>query len=238
MTAKFDKRYSNGLQLLVAYTYGHALANTGTTLSGSGGFGTPDPRDYGSGYSSAAWDIRHNLTSSFSYDIPFGRGKKYGAGMNRALNGIAGNWQVNGILALHTGAPYTLRWNGCQGVWNACMPDLVPGKSPKDAPAGGRTPDLWFDTSAVTRAAALTGGNIGLQTNNEPPTKTLDFSIFKDFVFSERFRLQFRSEGTNVFNTPQFSRPDNNLQNANFGKVTSTVAGTERHIQFQLRFQF
>ena len=238
MTAKFDKRYSNGLQLLMSYTYGHALANTGTTLSGSGGFGTPNPRDYGSGYSSAAWDLRHNFTSSFSYDIPVGRGKKYGAAMNRALNGVAGNWQVNGILALHTGAPYTLRWNGCQGVWNACQPDLVPGKDPKAAPSGGQGPDLWFDTTAVTRAAPLTGGNLGLQTNNEPPLKMLDFSIFKDFAFTERFRLQFRAEGTGVFNTPQLSRPDNNMQNANFGKVTSTVAGTERHIQFQLRLQF
>jgi len=238
LTAKFDKRYSNGLQFLTAYTYGHALANTGTTLSGSGGFGIPDPRNYGSGYSSAAWDLRHNFTSSFSYDIPFGRGKKYGAGMNRALNGVAGNWQVNGILALHTGAPYTLRWNGCQGVWNACRPDLVAGKDPKLAPSGGQSPDLWFDTSAVTRAAPLTGGNLGLQSNNEPPLKNMDFSIFKDFAFTERWRLQFRAEGTGIFNTPQFAKPDHNMQNANFGKVTSTVAGTERHLQFQLRLQF
>jgi hypothetical protein len=238
LTAKLEKRYSQGLQFLMSYTYGHALANTGTTLSGSGGFGIPDPRNYASGYSSAAWDIRHNFVTSFSYEIPFGKGKRYGTNMNRALSAVAGNWQVNGILTLHTGAPYTLRWNGCQGVWNACRPDLVSGKDPKNAPSGGQSPDLWFDTSAVTRAAPLTGGNLGLQTNNEPPAQMLDFSIFKDFAFSERWRLQFRSEGTNVFNTPQFSRPDNNMQNANFGKVTSTVAGTERHIQFALRLQF
>ena len=60
-----EKRYSKGLQFLGSYTYGHALANTGTTLSGSTGFGTPDPRNYASGYSSAAWDIRHNFVGSF-----------------------------------------------------------------------------------------------------------------------------------------------------------------------------
>ena len=113
---------------MASYTYGHALANTGTTLSGSGGFGIPDPRNYASGYSSAAWDIRHNFTADFLYEIPFGRGKTFGANMNRAVNAIAGNWQVNGILTLHTGAPYTLRWNGCQGQWNACRPDLVAGQ--------------------------------------------------------------------------------------------------------------
>jgi hypothetical protein len=158
--------------------------------------------------------------------------------MNRVLNAVAGNWQVNGSLTLHTGPPFTIRSNRCQGVWNACQPDLVAGKNPKDAPAGGRTPDLWFDTSAIQNPAPLSGGNIGLQTNNEPPTKFLDFSIFKDFVFTERWKLQFRAEGTNVFNTPQFGRPDVNQQNTNFGKVTSTVPNSERHVQFALRLQF
>jgi hypothetical protein len=158
--------------------------------------------------------------------------------MNRAVSSVVGNWQLNGILTLHTGAPFTLRWNGCQGVWNACQPDRVSGMDPSAAPSGGRRPDIWFDTSAVTRAAPLTGGNNGLQTNNAPPTRMLDFSVFKDFPFTERWRLQFRAEAMNVANTPQFGTPNNNLQDTNFGKVTSTPAGTERHIQFQLRLQF
>jgi hypothetical protein len=239
LTTKFEKRYSeDGLQFLASYTYGHALANTGTTLSGSTGFGIPDPRNYGSGYSTAAWDLRHNFTSSFTYEIPFGKGKRFGASMNRAVSSVVGNWQVNGILTLHTGAPFTIRWNGCNGVWNACQPDLVPGMRPGDAPSGGRSPDLWFNTSAVTKATPLTGGNIGLQTNNAPPARMLDFSLFKDFPFTERWRLQFRAEAMNFANTPQFGTPDNNLQNTNFGKVTSTVAGSQRNIQFQLRLQF
>lgn len=238
LTARFEKRYSNGLWFLSAYTYGHALADTGTTLSGSTGFGTPNPRDYGSGYSSAAWDIRHNFTTSFAYDLPFGKGKKFGSTMNKAANAVVGNWQLNGILTLHTGNPFTIRWNGCQGVWNTCQPDVVAGRNPQAAPSGGRSPDHWFDISAVTAAAPLTGGNIGLQTNTAPPAKLLDFSIFKDFVFTERFRLQYRMEATNLFNHPWFGTPDNNLQNGTFGRVTSTYAGTERHIQMALRLQF
>jgi hypothetical protein len=238
LTTKFEKRMSHGLWFLASYTYGHALADTGTTLSGSTGFGTPNPRDYGSGYSSAAWDIRHNFTSSFAYDLPFGRGKKYGSSMNRGLNAAIGNWQVNGILTLHTGNPYTLRWNGCQGVWNACQPDVVAGMDPNDAPSAGRSPGLWFNTAAVKPAASLTGGNIGLQTNTAPGARLLDFSVFKDFVFTERFRLQYRMEATNIFNHPWFGTPDNNLQDTLFGQVTSTYAGSERHIQMSLRFQF
>jgi hypothetical protein len=238
LTAKYEKRYSKGLQFLASYTYGHALANTGTTLSGSSGFGIPDPRNYASGYSSAAWDIRHNFVLSGVYDLPFGRGKAWGSHMNRAADALLGNWQINGILTLHTGQPYTLNWSGCQGVWNICRPDLVPGKDPNAAPAGGRTPSEWFDTSAVQHATPLTGGNLGLQSNTAPSTELLDFSVFKDFRFTERWRLQFRTEITNLFNTPQFTTPDLNLSDANFGTITSTFSGSERHIQFSLRLMF
>ena len=238
VTAKLEKRYSSGLQFLGAYTYGHALANTGTTLSGSNGFGIPDPRNYASGYSSAAWDIRHNFVGSFVYDIPFGKGKAYGANMNRAVSYALGNWQVNGIVTLHTGSPFTLRSNACQGQWGACRPDLVPGKNPGDAPSNGRSPDHWFDISAVTPPAPLTGGNLGLQSNNAPPTRNLDLSLFKDFPITERFKAQFRAESFNLANTPQFSTPGNNLQNGDFGRVTGTAGGSERHVQFSLRLQF
>ncbi|MBN9658817.1 MAG: carboxypeptidase regulatory-like domain-containing protein [Acidobacteria bacterium] len=238
MTTKFDKRYSNGLMLMASYTYGHALANTGTTLSGSTGFGTIDPRNYSSSYSTAAWDIRHNFVSNFTYEIPFGKGKTWGTHMNAVANALIGNWQANGILTLRTGQPFTLRSNGCQGIWNACRPDLVPGQDPQAAPSGGRNPDKWFNTAAVVAPASLTGGNLGLQSNTGPAGRTLDFSLFKDFAFTERIKLQFRAEGTNVANTPQFSIPDNNRQNATFGRVTSTGSGTERHIQFALRLQF
>ena len=238
MTAKLEKRLSRGLEFLGSYTYGHALANTGTTLSGSTGFGIPNPTNYGSGYSNAAWDVRHNFVGSFLYELPFGRGKTWGANINRALDVFAGGWQMNGVLTLHTGVPFTIRSSGCQGIWNACRPDLVPGKNPQDAPSGGRSPDQWFDTSAVAPPAPLTGGNLGLQSNFAPPTRSLDFSIFKYFPVTESKRLEFRAESFNLADTPQYFTPDNNRQDANFGKVTSTQPGTERHIQFELRLRF
>jgi hypothetical protein len=238
LTAKLEKRLSNGLQFITAYTYGHALANSGTTLSGSSGFGYLDPTNYNTSYSNAAWDIRHNLTAGFNYDIPFGRGKTYGANMNRVVSAVAGNWQVNGAVAFHSGQPFTVNSNGCQGVWNRCMPELVPGTDPNAAPAGGRNPNKWFNTANFLPPAPLTGGNLGLQTNYGPPTRSVDLSIFKDFPFTERWRLQFRAETFNLANTPQFSLPDNNRQDANFGRVTATAPGSERHIQFELRLQF
>jgi len=245
LSTKLEKRFSHGLQFLTAYVWSHALANSGTPLSGSGGLGTPDPTNFASEYSSASWDIRHNFTTAFTYDVPFGRGKGLGNSLNRVTDAIAGNWHLNGILTLRTGVPYTLRYNGCQGVWGACRPDAVSGLNPNAAPDSGRDPSLWFNINNVAVPAALTGGNLGLQSQTGPPTRTLDFSVFKDFPISERFKLQFRAESFNIANTPVYNTPDGNLQdakslggNGNFGKVTSTAAGSERHIQLSLRLHF
>lgn len=238
LTAKLEKRMTNGLQFIASYTYGHALSNSGTTLSGSSGFGVLDPTNWATSYASAAWDIRHNFVSGFNYELPFGRGKQYGASLNRVAQTLLGNWQVNGILSLRTGQPFTINASGCQGVWNRCQPTLAPGADPNAAPTGGRSASQWFNTANFLAPAPLTGGNLGLQTNTGPPTRTLDFSIFKDFAFTERWRLQLRGEGTNVANTTQLGLPNVSRSDAAFGTITSTNAGSERHIQFQLRLQF
>lgn len=238
MTAKLEKRMSNGLQFVSAYTYGHALADSGTTLSGSSGLSLKDPTDYNSSYASASWDIRHNFTTGFNYTIPFGHGKQYGANLNRVVDALIGNWQVNGILTLRTGVPFTITAGGCQGVWSGCFPDLVQGKDPNAAPPGGRNASEWFNIANFTAPASLTEGNLGMQTNYGPPTRTLDFSIFKDFPITERIKVEFRGEGFNVANTPQFSTPNQSYGSSTFGQITSTNTGSERHIQFQLRLSF
>ena len=145
---------------------------------------------------------------------------------------------------LRTGVAYGLS-GSCQGVWGRCEPDIVPGFVADQAPAGGRTPNQWFDISAYKVAAPLTGGNLGLQAMTGPPTKTLDFSVFKDFNVTERWKLQFRSEAFNLFNTPIFNTPGMTVTdskalggNGNFGKITSTQTGTERRLQFALRLSF
>ena len=88
------------------------------------------------------------MSTSFLYDLPFGRGKKFLNG-SRCADLLVGGWQMNGILTLRTGPPFTLRTDRCIGSFNSCFPDLVPGKNPNAAPSGGRRPDQWFDTTAV-----------------------------------------------------------------------------------------
>lgn len=243
-SAKLEKRFSRGLQFLTAYTWSHALANAGTPLSGSSNIGFPDPSNWASGYSSASWDIRHSFTTAFNYDLPFGRGRRFGSNIKKAADLIAGNWHVNGFVTLRTGVAYGLN-GSCQGVWGRCVPDVVSGFDLDPAPSGGRTPDQWFDIGAYKVAAPLTGGNLGLQAHTGPPTKTVDFSLFKGFNITERWKMQFRSEFFNLSNSPIFSLPGQNVTdsratggNGNFGRITSSVAGTERRVQFALRLSF
>jgi hypothetical protein len=241
LAAKFEKRYSQGLTMVSSYTWGHAFADTNTPLSGAQGFGIYDITcGFRCEYSTASWDVRHRWVTSFNYDLPFGRGKQFAAGMSKAADLIIGGWQTNGILTFSTGQPFTFRSQNCVGSFNACRPDAVPGKSPMAAPSNGRTPDQWFDPTASQTPRPGTGGNIGPQTGVGPGIANLDASLFKSFDLTERFKMQFRSEWLNLSNTPRFAVSSiGNTQGAsNYGRLSATLPGTARNVQFALRFMF
>jgi len=162
------------------------------------------------------------------------------AGVSKAVDAVIGGWQTNGILTFSTGQPFQYRSQNCIGSFNSCRPDTVSGKDPMQAPAGGRTPDQWFDVTASQSPAAGTGGNIGPVTGVGPGIRNLDFSLFKSFKFTERFRMQFRSEWLNLSNTPHFavSSIGNTQGNSNYGRLSGTAAGSNRNLQFALRFMF
>jgi hypothetical protein len=252
-SVKLEKRFSRGLQFLTSYVWSHALADSGTPLSGSSNLSPISNTNFATAYSSASWDIRHSLTTSFNYELPFGKGRHFGANMNRFTDMFVGGWQANGILTLRSGVPITMSGTSCHGVWNRCLPDYALGYTGNGntAPAGGRTPNEYFDTSVYqvaysNQAAGIaTGGDVGLQNITGAPTKTMDFSLFKNFRVTERFGVQFRAEALNLTNFTVFSQPDVSLGdsktvggNGNFGVITSSVAGTERHLQFSLRLSF
>ena len=139
------------------------------------------------GYPSAA--LPPASTTSYRSE----KGKQFGNNMNRAADLIAGGWQMNGILTLRTGQPLTLAGANCHGVWSRCMPDYVQGYTGNgnSAPQGGRTPNEYFGYQCVYRRifepgfGIATGGDVGLQSITGPPTKTMDFSIFKTFKLTE-----------------------------------------------------
>jgi len=247
-SAKLEKRFSHGLQFRATYVWSHSMSVGNTPLSGNTSI--LDQTNFSSSYSSSPWDIRHNMTLGFNYELPFGRGKKFGTSMNRVADAVVGGWQMNGILTLRTGVPYTLSGASCHGVWSKCMPDYVAGYTGNgnSAPAGGRSANEYFDISNYQVAASnqaagtATGGDVGLQTMTAPPTKTMDFSICKSFRLTERFHLQFRGEAFNLGNFALLGTPDGSLGdskalggNGLFGAITGAAVGTERHLQFSLK---
>lgn len=244
MTAKFEKRFSQGVQYLMSYTWSHALTDVNTPLSG--GPGQRDPHNIAFSYSSANFDMRHRWVLSGLWELPFGRGKKFGANIGKAADLLIGGWQMNGIITFSTGQPYSITTNlGQCGCTGAVRPNPAGDVDPNAAPAGGRDPQQWFD---VTNFAAPTEGTFGLlgnMSNHRPPIKTADLSIFKDFNFTERYRLQFRAEAFNLTNTPMFGQPNaqfrglsaNGSAIGNFGQINSTI-NTPRQMQFALRFMF
>jgi hypothetical protein len=227
-TAKLEKRFSNNLQFLSSYTWGHALTDVGTTLSGG-----PGQRDthLSEEYAHASFDIRHRLSNSFLYELPFQFD-------NPVADALVGGWQFNGIYVIQTGNYFNLGTNNAVGSFGTTRPDVVEGQNVNDAPAAGRGPDLWFNTDGVTDPAVGTFGNLGNYSNIGPPRFNFDFSLFKDFQITEGTKVQFRAESFNLWNSPQFSNPNATQGNSNFGVITGTAGGTARQMQFALRFMF
>jgi hypothetical protein len=182
------------------------------------------------------YDATHVLTSYATYDLPFGRDRKFGKSLNPAVNAVLGDWQANAILSLHTGFPLTVSGPDASGTnsrgarANCLGPATVFGT--QNSPEGGYQ---WFDPSAFGPAAPGTFGTCGVATVRGPGLTTLDFSLAKFFNFTERYQLEFRAESVNLTNTPILNAPNTGL-GSTLGLLQSAQGA--RQIQFALKFHY
>ncbi len=256
LETKLEKRFSKGLTLLASYTWSHDIgsfqgAHTGQTQIAdfpNAQRGNVDP------------DFRHRLTVSYTYELPFGRGKPYGAGMNAFENSVAGGWQVAGITTIRSGEHYTAFWSSDDtNTGTSALPDKIhdPTDFSFNIPQqtldgcdnpGHRTLLCWYNPAAFVQPPLAPGqlsahdfGTAGDGDLVGPHQVNFDFSAFKNFKITERQNLQFRAEMFNVFNHPQFSRSNNNPDQGGAHEgaaVTSTLGDNQREIQFALRYTF
>jgi Carboxypeptidase regulatory-like domain len=225
--AKVEKRMSQGLTFLFTYTYSKALFDS---FAGNGANRLSNPFNAKAEKGLAESDIRHRVTSSALYELPFFRGQSGIAAQ------LLGGWQANGVLISQTGMPiYPIQAT-------EPIPDGCPRCNPRpDRLANGnlssdqRTLQRWFDTSAFKIAVGHYGTS-GRNILSAPGLTNLDFSLFKNFRVSESKRFQFRWETYNATNTPSFNAPGVTIGTGTFGQVTS--AGLGRVMQFGLRFEF
>ena len=225
LQVKFEKRASAGLWYLLSYTYSKSITTQDTPATGG---------DYAYERALSSFDIPHNLTASVGYELPVGKGKKFLSNANSVTNAFLGGWQVQSILVVRTGRPFTPTIS--RDVSNTGLG----GQRPNRIGSGNLSnPTIanWFDKTAFTLPANFTYGNSGADILREQNFKSLDFSIFKQFRTSEHSQLQFRAEAFNLTNTPSFSAPGTNIDVASGGVVLSTIS-TPRQVQFALKFNF
>lgn len=227
-----NKRLSNGVSTLIGYTWSHAIDDVPLEFGGGAAGPQPqDPRNIAAERGNSIIDMRHRLTLSYVWELPFGKGKAF---LNRGgiVNALLGGWQTNGILSVQTGLPFS-------PVLQTSTTNTGTGSRPNvsGAPTYPKTLQHWFDTSAFNTPAQYTYGNAGRNILFGPGRVNWDMSLFKSFAIHEETRFEFRAEAFNIFNHPQFGLPNPNIGNAQAGSITSTV-GNPRQLQGSLRFQF
>jgi carboxypeptidase family protein len=225
LQAKMEKRLSAGVWYLLSYTFSKSIQHQNSPAVGGNTAWERSLTDF---------DIPHNLAASWGYELPVGRGKRLLNGANGFTNALLGGWQVQGIVVVRSGRPFTPTISADRaniGIVGAQRPNrLSSGKL--DNP----TVERWFDVSAFSLPAQFTYGNSGANILREDRFKTFDFSVFKQFRVTEGSQLQFRAEAFNVTNTASFNAPNTQIDTSG-GRVTST-ASLPRQIQFALKYNF
>jgi hypothetical protein len=237
LDVNYTHRVSQGLTMLASYTFSKFIDNVGgpeNWASASANFSENIRNVYNLAAEKSvdATDTPHSFVLSYVYELPVGKGKKFGGGMNGVLNTILGNWQTSGTLTLKQGFPLTITsaGNGLDYFGVGQHVDVV-----GDPHVAHPSRTEWFNTSAFAIAQPWTLGNAPRYFSDlrAPSYKTWDLSIQKYFPIEERFRFQFRLDMFNALNHTNFYSP-NTFMGGGFGTITS--AWTPRQMQAALKF--
>ena len=234
---KFEKRYSKGLYMLVAYTNSKLLTNAADNTqrdasTWNASQGVISPYEEKRNRSLAPDDVPQTLSAAFVYELPFGKGKSYLHDSN-ALDHAVGGWQISPIIRYSKGTPLWIRSGSCLTSYTGqgCLPGRVSGVSPflQDPtsfnPGKGAllNPAAFEPLTSFEAAGACQGctGVFGYTGTGPrifgfrgPNYKNVDFAITKDTRLTERVKFIFRAEFYNAFNLHMF------LNDGNF-----TIAG-------------
>ena len=238
----FQKRFGSGTSITASYTWSKMMSDIAdgrwndATVNSAG--------EIRSWYcfscekAVSSYDVPHRLVVNFTYELPFGRGKRFGAGWNGVTNLLLGGWQTNGILTLASGQPLSISvaqntsfsfGGGQHADYTGIDPNL----------GGQQSISEWFNTASFAQPANYTFGTLGrtLTAVRGDWLKNMDFSLFKNFNIKERFNLEFRAEAFNLSNTVVYGNPNTSLGSNSFGVVTSQ-ANSPRQIQLGLKLLF
>ena len=227
LQTKLEHRAGNGITGLISYTWSKFMqSNQSPPLGGNIGY----ERTY------SAFNTPQNLAMSGSYELPFGRNRKYMANANGFVDAVFGGWQVQTIIVLRSGTPYT------PVVSSDVANTGVGSQRPNLNPAGGsptfhKSLSKWFDPTRYVAAPQYMYGQVKAFTLQSDAFRQYDASVFKNFALPGESVLSFRVEFFNLPNTNSFNAPGSTINSSSCCAVTSTSIPS-RDIQFALKYNF
>jgi hypothetical protein len=211
LQAKLSRRFADGFSLLAAYTLSRSRERT-LFVNETDTAPTELP---------SSFDTPQMLTISSTYELPFGRGRRFADGARGVTGKLIEGWQVNVIYSAMSGIPLTFTGAELTG-------------DPKLS-GGDRSIVQWFDRSAFRQRETLELATLArTDAVRAPGRNNIDLSLFKTTSITQRVNVQFRAEAFNLFNHPEFSAPDTSFTSANFGRITS-LNTFSRQLQFGLK---
>jgi hypothetical protein len=203
------KRFSHGYTVQLSYTWSKAMQATEFL----------NPTDPRQPYESISdLDRTHHLVITGIWDLPIGRGRRFGDSWSRPVDFLLGGWQLNGVVQRQSGPPLAFG-----DVWTLFTGDPDNVKLSKDQ----RNPDRWFNVdagfnknSAQALASNLRVSPLRFSGIRGDGQSRWDFSLIKSFVIREDVRMQYRAECINAFNHPNLFAPNTNPTSSAFGTIT------------------
>jgi hypothetical protein len=232
LEVRAERRLSKDMQILGSFTWSRSFDDSGTPQ---------DPNDIKGQWGPSLFDMPIHLAISYTYQLPFGKGRAFLSHLNRVGDAVLGGWQANGIYQYHSGLPFNpiLAIDNTNTLVNQDRPNIVGNPYQSTASCHTGTPTCWVNPAAFATPAAYTFGNAGTDEVRGPNFSQLDFALAKNFQIKERLKVQIRGEAFNIFNRVNFNDPGSKGTaplTSTFSVITS--AQPSRQMQFGVRFFF
>jgi hypothetical protein len=249
MSVRLEHRFGGGLYFLNSFTWSKALGDSEQALEYYAGYYEANPqniRNLAAERGPTSFDVEFNNVTSVVYQLPFGRGRKFGSQMNPFLDAVAGGWEINTINSANTGTPIDVSYspasiNDVTGLTNdyrgeAILRPNVSGQAAMGLTKGQMVNNYFAGYTFTTPGVNNPFGNEGRNSFRAPGLWQWDLAADKNFRVTERANLQFRSEFFNVLNHTNFGLPTAISTSASFGQIRTTYPA--RQIQFALKLSF
>lgn len=238
---RLEKRFRDGFYLSAHHTWskGLSLASSACSVGNDACLGRQNAWNLRADYGPNSYDVTHRFVFSGIWELPFGRGKRFGSGINPVTDLILGGWQLNTIFQVQSGFPYSITARDVSGTRSSFFPrpNLVGDAHARDP----EDPSRAFNRFAFEQPSEGTFGTSGRNILRGEGLNNVDFSLFKNARITEGLTAQIRAEFFNAFNHTQFGPfPGSAFSldpTSQFG-VYRSVQQDARIVQMGLKFIF